>query len=160
MRIVASARVVPDLKLQPRDSFELMDIGRDHGEPVGDAGGRQPEVVRTDQGAGSPENGPHLCVRARRGEIDLQEGEALQNAFDANAERLARCRVFRLLKPGSSRTISTRDAKNSAGWKQATRGGPDRCQHPDRGRARAPPARAARGAAAGRRVIPFRHHRE
>jgi len=69
-----------------------MDIGRDHGEPVGDAGGRQPEVVRTDQGAGSPENGPHLCVRARRGEIDLQEGEALQNAFDANAERLARCR--------------------------------------------------------------------
>jgi hypothetical protein len=40
---------------------------------VGDAGGRKPQVVRPDQRTGGAKNRPHLCIRARRGEM---------NAFD------------------------------------------------------------------------------
>ena len=51
-RITASARVAPQLDVQPPDACELAGIGRDHGESVGDAGGREPQVVRSYQGAG------------------------------------------------------------------------------------------------------------
>jgi len=76
------ARPAPHLDRQCWDPGKFTDIGGDHGEAVGNTGGRQPEVMRPDQCARRGESRPHLGMGAGRGEIHRQEGKTLQDSFD------------------------------------------------------------------------------
>ncbi len=50
--------VSPDLQLQAGHAREIADVGGDHGQPVGDAGGGEPKVVGADERAGLTQLGP------------------------------------------------------------------------------------------------------
>ena len=52
----------PELELQAGYTYELAHVGRDHRQPVGDAGGGEPEVVRPDEHPRLRQLGPELRV--------------------------------------------------------------------------------------------------
>ena len=72
----------PYLDRQSWDPSKFTDIGTDHGEPVGNTGGRQPEIMRPNQSARRSQGRPHLGMSAGRGQIHRQQGKTLQDGFD------------------------------------------------------------------------------
>ncbi|MBI3328667.1 MAG: hypothetical protein HYZ81_18445 [Nitrospinae bacterium] len=76
------ARTAPYLDCQTWDTGELADVGSDHGQAVGNAGGRHPEIMRPNHPACRSQFSPHLCMGPGGSQIYWQQGKALQDGFD------------------------------------------------------------------------------